>query len=254
MLTTFQKAILVTIAGSGLLVALVLAARGPAFAASPTAVTVATNAGIAPGIVTTGDATVKIKPDIAVITVGAVAQGSTAADAQAGVAERVARILDKAKALGIAQRDIKDSGYRIDPQYAYAQGQAPRITGYQASQQIVLTYRTVDGAGKALDALVQGDAANTISLRFALDDPKSAQGNARAQAIADARAKADAMATAANVHVGRVIAVSDEMSPTSSFVAYDKAMGAGVVPAAQTEIPVGDLDVIVRVQVQFEIQ
>jgi hypothetical protein len=35
-------------------------------------------------------------------------------------------------------------------------------------------------------------------------------------------------------------------------VAYDKAMGPA--PAAQTQIPVGDMDVVVHVQVQFEIQ
>lgn len=253
MLTTFQKAILVAVAAPAVLIAVVLLARGPAVAASPTAVTLATNGGIAPGIVTTGDATVKIKPDIAVITVGAVAQGTTAADAQAAVADRVAKILDKAKALGIAQKDTKDSGYRIDPQYAYGQGQAPRITGYLASQQIALTLRDVAAAGKAVDALVQGDAANTIALRFSLEDPKAAQANARGLAIADARSKADAMANAAGVHVGRVLAVSDEMSPTPSFVAYDKAM-AQPAPAAQSQIPVGDLDVVVRVQVQFEIQ
>lgn len=253
MLTTFQKSVLVMLAASGLLVALVLAARGPALAAGSPQINVVTNAQIAPGIVTTGDATVKIKPDIAIVTVGAVAQAASAQDAQSAVAERTAQILAATKALGIADKDTKSSGYNIAPQYAYGPNQPPRITGYQATQQITLTLRDVSAAGKAVDTLVQGDGANTVSVQLALDDPKPAQANARNLAVADARAKADAMANAAAVHLGRVIAVSDLASPQpQSFAVYDKATGAA--PSAQTQIPVGDLDVVVHVQVQFEIQ
>lgn len=253
MLTTFQKGVFVTLAACGLLVALVLAARGPALAAGSPQINVVTNAQIAPGIVTTGDATVKIKPDIAVITVGAVAQAATAQDAQSGAAERIARILERAKTLGIAAADTKSAGYDIEPQYAYGPNQPPRITGYQATQRLTLTLRDVNLAGKTLDALVQGDAANTVGIQLTLDDPKPAQASARSLAIADARAKADAMATAAGVHLGRVIAVSDLASPRpQSFIAYDRA--AAPAPQAQTQIPVGDLDVVVHVQVQFEIQ
>ncbi len=251
-LTPFQKALLATLAGSALLVALVLAARGAAVAATAPAVTVATIGQIPPGIVTTGDATVRIRPDIAVLSVGAVAQGATAQEAQRAVAARVARILDQAKALGIAEKDIMDAGYRIEPQYAYGQGQAPRITGYQATEQVTLTLRDVNAAGKAVDALVQGDGANTASVRFALEDPKAAQADARALAIADARAKAAAMASAAGVAVGRVIAVSDESAPQPVSGAYEKL---AVTAATQdTRIPVGDLDVVVRVRVQLEIR
>lgn len=253
MLTTFQKSVLVTLAASALLVALALAARGPAFAASGPQVNVVANGQIAPGVLTTGDATVKVKPDIAIVTVGAIAQGATAEDAQSSVAERVARILDKAKALGIAPKDQTSGGYHIEPQYAYGPNQAPRITGYQANQQIVLTLRDVNAAGKALDALVQGDGANNVSIRFTLEDPKAAQANARNLAIADARSKADAMAGAAGVHLGRVIAVTDAGSRQPSFIALDKAMTQPAA-SAPTQIPVGDLDVVVHVQVQFEIQ
>lgn len=252
MLTTFQKTVLVTIAMCGLLVALVLAARGPAVAATTPGVTVVANGQISPGIVTTGDATVKVKPDIAILMVGAVAQGATAEDAQRAVADRVARVLDAAKGLGIAEKDRKNAGYSISPQYAYGPNQAPRITGYQATQQLALTIRNVDGAGRALDALVQGDGANTASIQFTLEDPKAAQANARSLAIADARSRADAMASAAGVHLGRVISVSDAGSPQPSFGRYEKvAQPAASMP---TQVPVGDLDVVVHVQVQFEIQ
>ncbi len=260
MLTTFQKAVLGTIVAAAILIALVVAAKGssvpvPVVAGGSSTYATPVNGGtaIAPGVVTTGDATVKVKPDVAIITVGAVAQAPTAAEAQTAVAEHVARILQKAKDLGIADKDTKNAGYNIQPQYASGPNQAPKITGYQATQQISLTYRNVDGAGKALDALVQGDAANTIGLRFTLDDPKSAQADARKLAIDDARSKADAMAKAAGVSLGKVIAINDLAASVSSA---DQRFGvAAPLPAKViSDVPTGDLDVVVRVQVQFAIQ
>lgn len=262
MFSSFQKAVVATIAGAAIVIALVIAAKGPALAAggapsfggSPFTMTAPVNGGtVAPGVLTTGDGTVKIRPDTAIVSVGAVAQAATAAEAQAGVAERVDRILKQATALGVAEKDTKTTGYQIQPQYAYAPDKAPRITGYQASQQIQLTFRKIDGVGKALDALTANEAANTLAIHLTLDDPKPAAADARRLAIEDARAKAAAMAKAAGVSLGRVIAVSDLSSPGGQ--AYDSVKFA--VPAAgraDTQIPAGDLDVTVRVQVQFEIQ
>lgn len=249
MLTTFQKAILATLAFSALLIAVAASGRGGAAA---TLVMPPSQGGPAPGVITTGDATVKVRPDIAIVTVGVTAQAGTAADAQSQAAERIARILDRAKALGIGDQDTKNGGYSIQPQYAYGPNQAPKITGYQATQQIVLTYRHVDQAGKALDALVQNDGATNASLQFSVSDPKSAQADARTKAIADARAKAQAMADAAGVRLGAAISVSDQTSGPVAVDAY-KRMDGTPAPTAQTQIPVSDLDVVIRVTVQFAI-
>lgn len=249
MLTTFQKAILATLAFSALLVAVAASGRGGAAA---TLVMPPSQGGPAPGVITTGDATVKVRPDIAIITVGVTTQAGTAADAQSQAAERIARILDRAKTLGIGDQDTKNGGYSIQPQYAYGPNQAPKITGYQATQQIVLTYRHVEQAGKALDTLVQNDGATNASLQFSVSDPKAAQADARTKAIADARAKAQAMADAAGVRLGAAISVSDQSSAPLAVDAY-KRMDGMPAPTAQTQIPVSDLDVVIRVTVQFAI-
>ena len=251
MLSNFQRAVIATLGFGALLIAIAVAAKGGA-AASPSVVVQGNSSGPVPGILTTGDATVKIRPNLAIITVGVTTQATTAADAQSQAADRVARILDRAKALGIADKDTKSGGYSIQPQYAYAQGAAPRITGYQATQQVVLSYRKVDEAGKALDTLVQNDGATNASLQFSLEDPKAAQADARAKAIADARAKAQAMADAAGVKVGSVLSVSDQSSSVGPYQAYDRST-AGAPAAAQTQIPVSDLDIVIHVTVQFSI-
>ena len=95
MLTTFQKAVLATIAFSALLITVAISGRGGA--AATTLIMPPTTGGPATGVVTTGDATVKVRPDIAIITVGVTSQAATAAEAQSQAAEWVARILERAK-------------------------------------------------------------------------------------------------------------------------------------------------------------
>jgi hypothetical protein len=265
MFSTFQKAVLATIAGSALLLAFVVAAKGPtALAATPlagfgsgangSAMAIYGGSGnIAPGVVTTGDATVKIRPDIAILSAGATVQASTAADAQAQVADRVTRILAAAKGLGVADADIQTAGYSINPTYAFDdRGGNPRITGYQAQQMVTLTLRTITDAGKALDALVQNDGATNVGIQFSLNDPKAAQADARRLAVEDARSKAEAMARTAGVSLGKVVAISDQ-SVSIPFKGLERDL-AQVGAAGGSQIPVGDLEIVVQVQVQFAIQ
>ncbi|HUG56491.1 MAG TPA: SIMPL domain-containing protein [Candidatus Limnocylindrales bacterium] len=249
MLTPFQKSLLGVVGAGAFLIAVAIAAAGVARAAGATTVVVSGQNGPAPGVVTTGEGTVAVRPDIALLGVGVVAQAATAADAQAQLAQRMAVVIERAKQLGIADADLVTSGYSIHPMYAHDRGDSPRITGYQASQHLSLTYRDVDAVGAALDALVQNDGATNVSIAFGLDDPKAAQAEARRLAIEDARSKAGAMASAAGVSLGRPLSITESGGGGIPFRTLDQA-GAEQVG---TQIPVGELDIVIHVQVQFGI-
>ena len=67
MLTLFQRTLIVVVAFGFLVVALVVAAKAPAQATTfAPALSLPVNAVVPPGVVTTGDATVKAKPDGAI--------------------------------------------------------------------------------------------------------------------------------------------------------------------------------------------
>jgi uncharacterized protein YggE len=216
-------------------------------------VQVPVNVVLAPGIVTTGDATVHVKPDAAIVSVGMVVQAAKADEAQAILSRRIANVLERAKALAIEDKDTKTVGYRIDPQYAYGPGKAPRLTGFQAKQQITLTLRGIERVGNVLDALVQADGANTAMVAFTLLDPKAAQASAREQAIQDAVTKAQAMARTAGVKLGKVIGINDiGLASTFEGSAFTAAFSLAEA-APQPQLPTGELQVVVRVQVQFEL-
>jgi len=62
-------------------------------------------------------------------------------------------IIAAVKALGVAEADIQTTNISLNPQYG--SGSAPKIVGYQISEQIVVTVRDLDKAG-------DGDAQYTL--------------------------------------------------------------------------------------------
>ncbi len=198
-----------------------------------------------PGVLTSGDAMVSRKPDLALISVGVESKQNTASAAQQDLASKAAKLIARAKALGIADKDVNTSGYFVGPNYL-SNG---AIDGYRAFEQLFLKWHTVDSVGKTLDALVQEGGATQISVSFTLADPKAAQAEARALAIADARTRAQAMANAAGVKLGGVLRVSDLTMSGYPSANYDLK---GAAPAT-TQIPVGQLDVQITVEVDFAI-
>jgi uncharacterized protein YggE len=199
-----------------------------------------------PVVMASGEATVSKRPDMAFISVGVESQKSTAAAAQADLATKASKLIAKAKALGIADKDINTAGYWVGPNYTPDGG----ISGYRASEDLQLKWRNVDTTGKTLDALVQEGDATRISVGFGLADPKAAQAEARPLAIADARSKAQAMAAAAGVKLGQVVRISD-----ASFSGWTNTpnMFAGAAMKDASQVPVGQLDIQATVEVDFAI-
>jgi len=215
--------------------------------AAPAAVPPST-ATFTPGIFASGDAKVSKKPDTAFLTVGVDSVKPSASAAQKDLATKAATLIARAKAIGIADKDITTSGYSVSPNYS---GSSAAIDGYRASEQISLKWHNVDTVGAALDTLVQQGGATNVYVGFGFANPKAAQAEARALAVADARSKAQGMADAAGVKLGQVIRVSDlSYGGTPIYGAADYAKGAAIA-GTPTQIPVGELDVQVSVEVDF---
>jgi uncharacterized protein len=197
-------------------------------------------------ILASGDATVSKKPDLAIVTAGLESQAGTASAAQKDLAARAAKLIARIKSLGVPDKDLSTSGYWIGPVYG-SNGQT--VTSYRASEQLQFKWHNVDSVGAALDAIVQQGGATNISVGFGLANPKAAQAEARALAIVDARSKAQAMASAAGVRLGPVLRVSDlSVNARVPYPAY-----SGAADKAVTQVPVGELDVQVSVEVDYAI-
>ena len=222
--------------------AFVLASNRPTLLVSaPTA----TTSSVESGVFTSGDATVSLKPDLAIVSAGVDSQQGTAAGAQSDLAAKAGKLIARIKTLGVSDADLSTVGYGVGP--IYAPGELT-ITGYRASEQLRVKWHNVDTVGKTLDAMVQEGGATNITVGFGLADPKSAQADARTRAIADARSKAQAMASAAGVRLGQVIRVSDLSTASRLPMPLDFA---GAAAPAATQVPVGQVDVQVTVEVDY---
>ena len=250
MQTSFRSLLLAcavaTLSALTVVLAVEATARPQVLFASPAAGSVTTST-FNPGVITNGDAIVSKTPDIAFVSAGVESMQPTAAAAQRDLADKAAKLIARVKALGVADKDLSTAGYSVSPNYVEPY---PTLNGYRASEQLQLKWHDVNTVGKVLDALVQEGGATQIGVGFGLADPKVAQAEARSLAIADGRSRGQAMATAAGVKLGSVIRVSD-LSTSGGGLSYkDFAPAAG---ATQTQVPVGQLDIQVTVEVDFAI-
>lgn len=201
-----------------------------------------------------GEATVTAKPDRAQISIGVVTQAATAQAAASQNATQTSAALDAMKrALGSAG-DIKTSGYSISPQYIYANGKPPKISGYQASNTVLATVNDLSLTGKVIDAANEAGANNINGISFSLRDDRAIREQALAEAAQKARTAAEAIAKALNVHITGVLQAETTEAPVVRPMMKTMAMSAEMAPRAPTPIEAGDIDVRAALTVTFEVQ
>ncbi|QBM74936.1 DUF541 domain-containing protein [Sphingomonas sp. AAP5] len=183
-------------------------------------------------------------PDIATIRAGVMTQGQTAAAALAENASRMARVLAALKQAGVAPRDIRTANVSLSPQYRYADGQAPVVTGYQASNSVAIRFRDVAKSGTILDTLVAQGANQIDGPSLSLDQPDAALDEARISAVKIATARAQLYAKAAGMSVVRIVSITEGGAndggspPPMVFMARAKAADSTAISAGETAVSV----------------
>lgn len=193
------------------------------------------------------------RPDMAIINLGVTTEGQTAAAALAENARRMTALTAALRRAGVAERDIQTSNVSVYPQQVYGEGQAPRITGYQANNSVTVKVRRIDNTGRVIDAAV-GAGGNTVNgVSFTHADPDAQLDIARRDAIAEARRRAELYANALGMRVNRVVSVSEGGGyappmpvPVERFAAQDSA--------ASTPVSPGEIETRVSVNVTFELR
>lgn len=199
-------------------------------------------------IAVTGRGEVTVPPDMAVIRLGVVKEGESAATAMAAANDAAAGVLDRLAALDIAAQDIQTSALRLAPVRSETNG-ARRVTGYRASNEVTVQLRDLDALGATLDAVVAEGADTFDGLRFTLADPGSFLEEARRAAVADAMDRAATLAEAAGVALGPVGHIAEEngRSPRPMMMEAARADSAGA-PVAP-----GEIEMSVTVSMEFAI-
>jgi len=195
----------------------------------------------------------KIAPDMATITLGVDTTAPTAAQAMRENAQRMAQVVAAVRGAGVQSRDLQTSSLNLSPQYANEENRPPRLTGYQASNQLTVTVIDLARLGPVADAVVSA-GANTISaIGFGLANPVSAENTARIAAVKALQDKASLYAQAVGYHISRLVNLSEGGGETPSPARPMAMMAMRMAASAPTPVEAGQLSVRVDITGLFEL-
>jgi uncharacterized protein YggE len=259
MFTPFQKAMLALVAVGFVAVGLVTWATGATYNASGTIAKAVQPAPVfsqsapPPGIVATGEASVRGGASEGYLAFAVQVGGPVGTDVAGQLQARVERVLAKARALGVQDADIVLGPLQFQPQFTYDPGKGgQKVIAFNAYQQIAIECDEIDGMPALISDLMKDDATSALSVRYSPSTEGPAYRIAREKAIADARAQAEVTAAAAGLKLGPAISITDIRPQPSP---YGGAVTTGKFPVVGGPgFPPAEIDTYIRVQVQYSVE
>ena len=178
-----------------------------------------------------GTATIKAKPDEAIVGLGVQTQANTAQGALSENAIKMTALIASLMDKGIAKDDIATSYVSIYPTYGNS---GTAITGYQADNQVNVTLHDISTVGEVIDDAVKAGANLSNGITFQLSDENQGVNQALGDAVANARSKAETLAGAGGAQLGEVVSIQESSYGSTPPIYYgrDAAMGGAVADSA----------------------
>ncbi|MDX2236514.1 MAG: SIMPL domain-containing protein [Hyphomonadaceae bacterium] len=202
----------------------------------------------------TAEGRVTSRPDLAIVSLGVVTEGATAAAALQSNARAMTQAVAALRRAGVAERDIQTTQVSVNPQYAYQEGAQPRLTGYQANNAVSAKIRNLDALGRTLDAAVAAGGNQVQGVTFTLANPDPVLDQARQAAVRNARARAALYAEAAGLTVDRIVAISEGGGGYPAPPPPPPMMMARMAEAMPTPTAPGELETVASVTVMFALK
>ncbi|HEX5884482.1 MAG TPA: SIMPL domain-containing protein [Pyrinomonadaceae bacterium] len=204
-------------------------------------------------VIVGGDSIVQAQPDTAILTISVVTQARRAIDAQQENATKTDAVVRALKAAAGTGAEVKTSGYSLQPQRIYKEGQPPTITGYEARNSVTVTTGELNKVGAIIDAAAQAGSNDISGIAFTLRQDRQARDQALSEATKEAMNKARVIATSLGGRVVRVVEVQEEglQRPPVPLYQTEAVMARRDV---STPIEIGSLEITSRVQLIAEVE
>lgn len=154
---------------------------------------------------------------------------------------------------GIAKNDIQTSNYNSSPNY---DDNGNTIINYVVSENITVTIHDSLKVNQVIDIATKDGAENISGPNFTFSDTKQKEleNEARVKAITDAKQKAQSMANAAGIHLGKLISLKEDTSPTTYPIHPILMDASGTIAnkGVPTQINSGQNSVTVSVTLSYE--
>lgn len=190
-----------------------------------------------PHIVTSGQASVDARPDIATLAIEVNVSSKDAAQAKKQADDRVAQYFDLLNKNGIEKKDIDAANLRTQPEYDYTKEGKSVLKGYRAVRQVKVTLRQLDKLNDLLDGALKSGLNEIRSVELGVANPDNYQAKARQAAIENATQQAAALAKGFNATLGQVYSVRYHVAnyqPMPMARMYKAADAAPMTSAEQT--------------------
>jgi len=201
-------------------------------------------------IVVTGEGVVTTEPDLVELSLGVQTFAESAEDALRLNSERMNKVVESLKALGLSEDNFKTGSLTLSPQYSREEPHS--IVGYRATNTIIIKFTDLSMAGKVIDTAVSAGANRVLGIYFKLSEEKAAEVKVEALKLAalDAKAKAESIASALGVEIVGVYKVSESYMPV-----YPVRGGFDIAEVkAETPVFPGEVQGRASVQVEFLIK
>lgn len=197
-------------------------------------------------ITVSGTGEVYATPDVGLIDISVKTEGKDVATATNESSVKMNDIISFIKISSVEDKDIKTTGFNINPIYSWEDKTGKRtLTGYEVTQTVNVKIRDLTKVGSIISGATEKGANDIGSLSFIVDDDEQIKEDAKNLAIKDAQAKAKNLEKALGVKMVKIINFSESSyNPiyneiTSSYKMLDSA-GSGVsiptISAGQNKI------------------
>ncbi len=160
-----------------------------------------------PHVVTSGQASVDARPDMATLSIMVNVTAKEAAEAKKQVDERVAQYIDFLQKNGIEKKDIDAANLSTQPEYDYTKEGKSVLKGYRAVRQVEVTLHQLDKLNELLDGALKSGLNEIRSVELGVSKAEKYKEQARKAAIADATQQATALAEGFNAKLGSVYSI-----------------------------------------------
>ncbi|HKU08154.1 MAG TPA: SIMPL domain-containing protein [Bradyrhizobium sp.] len=188
-----------------------------------------------PAISVSGEANVSVAPDLAQVEGGVTSEAKTAREASDANNAAMGKVLLAVKGAGIDEKDYQTSRLSLQPQYTQSgpsRAGPPQISGYRASNRVIIKVRDITKVANVIDTLVGAGANEIGGINFIVTQASRALDEARTKAVADARRKAEIYAKATGVTLGEPLNITEEgAAPPPVFRSKVAAPMASNAPA-----------------------
>lgn len=201
-----------------------------------------------------GQGKVFAKPDIGQVDLSVVTQANTVTKAVTENNDKMNKISQAMKELGILEDDLKTAAYNINPSYQYTAGKSV-IIGYEISQTLQVKIRDLSKTSQVLEKSATLGANQVGSLSFTIDDSEKIKEEARQKAIEKAKMKAKELQNSLGIKLGRITGFNEYSVDQTGQVSYGiggaEGKGGGVpTPTIQP----GQNEIIINVELTYEVK